>query len=139
MASIKKPDYVVFDADKEKYDAALKPYATSVGAPVITTQDTVSWKNRNIHQVNKQIGAKYKELKAEFDGLMEQFEYNNLVYSASFNFEPIVGFTYYLYRNASEEAFLSVIAPDECNFDYIGTFKLNADKIWQKIKNTDEI
>tara|TARA_R110002051_G_scaffold159536_2_gene230892 strand:- start:6446 stop:6865 length:420 start_codon:yes stop_codon:yes gene_type:complete len=138
MASVKKPDYVVFDADKEKYDAALKPYATSVGAPVITTQDTVSWKNRNIHQVNKQVAAKYKELKAEFDGLMEQFEYNNLVYSASFNFEPIVGFTYYLYRNASEEAFLSVIAPDECNFDYIGTFKLNADKIWQKIKNTDE-
>ncbi|WP_047419018.1 DUF2452 domain-containing protein [Cellulophaga sp. Hel_I_12] len=138
MASVKKPDYVVFDADKEKYDAALKPYATSVGAPVITTQDTVSWKNRNIHQVNKQIGAKYQELKAEFDGLMEQFEYNNLVYSASFNFEPIVGFTYYLYRNAAEEAFLSVIAPDECNFDYIGTFKLNADKIWQKIKHTDE-
>ncbi|MDP5231958.1 MAG: DUF2452 domain-containing protein [Cellulophaga sp.] len=134
MTSTKKPDNVVFDADKAKYDAALKPYATSVGAPVITTPDTVSWKNRNIHQVNKQIDAKYKELKTQFDSLMEQFEYNNLVYSASFNFEPIVGYTYHLYRGATDEPFLSVIAPYECNFDYIGTFKLNADKIWQKIE-----
>lgn len=135
MSSNKKPDYVVFDTEKEKYDAALKPYATSVGAPIIKTEDTVSWKNRNIHQVNKQISAKYQELKAEFDDLIEQFEYNNLVYSASFNFEPIVGFTYHLYRDKNQEAFLSIIAPHECNFDFVGTFKLNADKIWQKMES----
>lgn len=135
MSSKKKPDNVVFDENEQKYTASLKPYATDVGAPAISTTDTVAWKNRNIHAVNKQINAKYAELKAEYDAMIEQFEYNNLVYSAKFNFEPVIGYIYHLYRNKNQEAFLSVIAPEECNFDYMGTFKLNADKMWEQIKN----
>ncbi|TMM59325.1 DUF2452 domain-containing protein [Maribacter algarum] len=135
MNKKKKPDNVVFDEETQQYTASLKPYATDVGAPAITTTDTVAWKNRNIHAVNKQISAKYLELKAEYDAMMDQFEYNNLVYSAKFNFEPVIGYTYHLYRNKNEEAFLSVIAPHECNFDYLGTFKLNADKMWEQLKD----
>ena len=134
MSSKKKPDNVVFDEDSQTYNAGLKPYATDVGAPSITTTDTVAWKNRNIHTVNKQINAKYLDLKSQYDEMMEQFEYNNLVYSAKFNFEPVIGYTYYLYRNKKQEAFLSVIGPNECNFDYIGTFKLNADKMWERLE-----
>lgn len=134
MSTKKKPDNVVFDEITQRYDASLKPYASDVGAPAITTTDTVAWKNRNIHAVNKQINAKYLELKQEYDALIERFEYNNLVYSAKFNFEPVVGNTYHLYRNKKQEAFLSVIAPQECNFDYAGTFKLNADKLWDRIE-----
>ncbi|MEP3209014.1 MAG: DUF2452 domain-containing protein [Maribacter sp.] len=129
----KKPDNVVFDEESEKYTASLKPYATDLAAPAITTSDTAAWKNRNINAVNKHISAKYLELKAEYDAMIDQFEYNNLVYSAKFNFEPLVGYTYFLYRNKNEEAFLSVIAPHECNFDYLGTFRLNADKMWERI------
>lgn len=135
MSTKKKPDNVVFDEESQKYMASLKPYATDVGAPAISTTDTVAWKNRNIHAVNKQINAKYLELKAEYDVMIEQFEYNTLVYSAKFNFEPIIGYTYHLYRNKNEEAFLSVIAPNECNFDYVGTFKLNADKMWERLQD----
>lgn len=135
MKEKKKPDNIVFDEETQQYNASLKPYATDVGAPSITTTDTVAWKNRNIHAVNKQVNAKYLELKEQYDALMDEFEYNNLVYSAKFSFEPVIGYTYYLYRNQKEEAFLSVIAPDECNFDYVGTFKLSADKMWQQIKN----
>jgi hypothetical protein len=134
MSKKKKPDNVVFDEDSQKYTASLKPYATDVGAPAISTTDTLAWKNRNIHAVNKQINAKYVELKAEYDAMIEQFEYNNLVYNAKFSFEPVIGYTYHLYRDKNEEAFLSVIAPSECNFDYIGTFKLNADKMWEQLK-----
>ncbi len=135
MTTEKKPDNVVFDEETQTYNAALKPYATDVSAPVISTGDTVAWKNRNIHAVNKQINAKYLELKAEYDAVMEQFEYNNLVYGAKFNFEPVIGYTYHLYRNKKQEAFLSVIGPLECNFDFIGTFKLNADKMWERLDN----
>lgn len=135
MSTKKKPDNVVFDEESQKYMASLKPYATDVGAPAISTTDTVAWKNRNIHAVNKQINAKYLKLKAEYDVMIEQFEYNTLVYSAKFNFEPIIGYTYHLYRNKNEEAFLSVIAPNECNFDYVGTFKLNADKMWERLQD----
>jgi len=129
----KKPDQVVFNETEQKYDAALKPYATGVGAPKITTPDTTAWKNRNIDRVNKQVKAKYDELKLEFDKLMEQFEYNNLVYQAKFNFEPIVGETYQLYRDKEGQPFLSLILPNECNFDFVGTFRLNADTMWERL------
>lgn len=132
MSDKKKPDNVVFDTENNRYDAALKPYATNVGAPAITTNDTVAWKNTNIHKVNKQIQARYSELKSAYDALMAEFEHNNLVYSARFNFEPLVGETYHLYRDSKDRAFLSVIAPNECNFDFVGSFHLRADKVWEK-------
>ena len=47
MATRKKPDNVVFDTETQKYDAALKPYATNVSAPIITASDTIAWKNYN--------------------------------------------------------------------------------------------
>jgi len=134
MGTAKKPDNVVYNIAKEEYDASMRPYATNTGAPAITVPDTIAWKNRNINKANQQIGAKYHELKAAYDTLMEQFEYNNLVYGAKFNFEPIVGETYYLYRNASAAPFLSVIAPDECNFDHMGSFRLNTDQLWEQVK-----
>lgn len=128
----KKPDQVVFNEETQKYDASLKPYATSVGAPVITSTDNLAWKNRNIHKVNKHIKAKYNELKEAYDTMMEQFEYNNLIYQANFNFEPVVGSTYHLYSRANQSTFLSIIAPDECDFHFIGSFYLDADGIWHK-------
>jgi len=129
----KKPDHIVFNEENESYDASLKPYATDLGAPVITTNDTAAWINTNIHKVNKQIKARYDELKQEYDALMEKFEYNNLVYSAKFNFEPIVGETYYLYKNKDQQPFLSIIAPVECSFEHLGSFRLNADKMWESL------
>ena len=139
MCAKKKPDNVVFDEKEQKYNASLKPYATDFGAPAITTTDTVAWKNRNIHTVNKQISAKYLELKAEYDAMIDQFEYNNLVYSAKFTFEPVIGYTYHLYRNKKQEPFLSVIGPRECNFDYLGSFKLKADKMWQRLETYESL
>lgn len=133
MSKKKKPDSIVYNEEEQRYDAALKPYSTNLGAPAITTNDTVAWKNTNIHKVNKQVKAQYDELKAEFDSLMEKFEYNKLVYSAKFSFEPIVGEIYHLYRDLKNEPFLSIISPTECSFDHIGTFRLNADKMWEKL------
>lgn len=128
-----RPDNVVYDEETQSYNAGLKPYATNVGAPRIETQDTITWKNVNIDKVNKQVKAKYDELKAEYDALMEKFEYNNLIYNAKFNFEPIVGETYHLYRDKNQEPFLSIIAPAQCNFDYVETFRLNADRMWEVV------
>ncbi len=130
----KRPDNVVFDEETNSYNAGLMPYGTNVGAPAITTSDTVTWKNVNIDKVNKQVKAKYDELKAEYDALMEKFEYNNLIYNAKFNFEPIVGEIYHLYRDKNQQPFLSIIAPDHCNFDYVESFRLNADRMWEAVK-----
>lgn len=104
-----------------------------MGAPAIQVEDVTAWKKRNIHKANKQLKTKYLEIKAQYDAMLEELEYNNLVYSARFNFEPIVGETYHLYRDKKEQPFLSIIAPTDCNFDYIGSFELNSEQMWKKV------
>jgi hypothetical protein len=133
MAGDKKPDNVVFNTETQKYDAALKPYATSVGAPVITTTDSIAWKNRSINKINHKVEAKYLELKAEYKKMIQEFEYNKLIFNAKFTFEPIIGEVYHLYKRDNDETFLSIIAPEQCNFNALGSFYLNADQTWEKI------
>lgn len=131
--SKKKPDNVVFNENTKKYDASLKPYGTNVGAPSIKTPDSVSWKNKSISKANKIISSKYEEIKGEFDKLMKVYEYNNLIFNAKFSFEPIIGEIYHLYKNKNEESFLSMIAPEECDFTFLGSFYLNSDGVWEKV------
>ena len=133
MTEDKKPDNVVFNPETKKYDAAHKPYATSVGAPVITTTDTIAWKNRSINKFNHKVEAKYLELKTEYDKMIREFEYNKLIFEAKFTFEPIIGEMYHLYKRENGESFLSIIAPEQCHFNAQGSFYLNADQIWEKI------
>ena len=134
MREDKKPDNVVFSTETQKYDAALLPYATSVGAPVIVNTDTVAWKNKCSNKVNHKMEARYLELKAEYNKMIQEFEYNKLIFDAKFNFEPILGEVYHLYKRNNGETFLSIITPEQCNFNLLGSFYLNADQIWEKIE-----
>ena len=133
MLDKKRPDNVVFNEETQKYDAAIKPYGTNVGAPAIISTDTTAWKNRSISKVNHKIQAKYLELKAEYEKMMLEYEYNKLIFEAKFSFEPVIGETYHLYLRESGEHFLSMIAPHECNFNSIGSFYLNVDQVWIKV------
>lgn len=133
MSEEKKPDQVVYNTDTKRYDASMKPYATSVGAPVITPTDSMAWKNRSIAKINHKVEAKYLELKAEYDRMIQEFEYNKLIFDAKFTFEPVIGEVYHLYSRENGESFLSIIAPEECHFNALGSFYLNADQTWEKI------
>jgi hypothetical protein len=134
----KKPDQVVFDVKNQKYTASLTPYATNLGAPAIIPDDVTSWKNSNISKVNHQFKSQFDDLKASYDAMMQKFEYNNLIYTAKFSFEPILGQGYHLYRKKSGEVWLSLIAPHECAWDYVGTFRLNSDKIWERLDTKED-
>lgn len=127
----KIPDNVVLNSEGE-YDAALKEYPTSVGAPVIETVDTIAWKNKNLQLVNSSFQARYSELRKTLDTFKESYEYNQILYNAKFSFEPIVGQMYHLYKNKMGEDFISILSPSECNFNFINSFYLNSDKIWVK-------
>ena len=124
-----KPDNVVFTIEKG-YNANVLPYATNVGAPVIKTDDVVSWKNRGISNVNKEFANKFNELKLQYQKLMEEYEWNEIVYNAKFSFEPVIGEIYHLYISEDSTYFLSLISPQEWNKEHIGTFQLNSDKKW---------
>lgn len=125
----KKPDNVVYSETKG-YNANILPYSTSVGAPMIQMDDVVSWKRQGINRVNKEFESKFNELKLQYENLMKEYEWNELVYNAKISFEPVVGEMYHLYRNSNGENFLSLVAPHEWNKEHIGTFRLNSDKKW---------
>ena len=129
-----RPDNVVF-SDEKGYHANILPYSTNVGAPAIKIDDLVSWKSRGISNVNKEFENKFNELKMQYQALIEEYEWNELVYSAKFSFEPVIGEIYHLYRGEDGINFLSLIGPNEWNKEHIGTFKLNSDKKWIVLDN----
>jgi hypothetical protein len=64
-------------------------------------------------------------------------EYNDsiMVWESKFNFEPIVGKLYFLYRINNENV-LSIISPEEWDKydEFIGEYLLNSNNKWIKIK-----
>jgi len=133
-----RPDNIVF-SDEKGYHASILPYSTNVGAPAIKIDDLVSWKSRGISNVNKEFENKFNELKTQYQALMEEYEWNELVYSAKFSFEPVIGEIYHLYRGDDGINFLSLIGPNEWNKEYIGTFKLNSDKKWIVLRQKESL
>lgn len=132
----KKPDNIVF-SEHEGYNASLLPYATNVGAPAIKTDDVVAWKTRGIHQLNKDFENKFNELKQQYQNLMQEYEWNDIVYNAKFSFEPVIGEIYHLYIGNDGVHFLSLIGPTEWNKEHLATFKLNSDKKWIKLDSKE--
>ena len=122
----KKPD--MFAENK-----AIMPYGDHVGAPAIRTTDISSYKQKNLIKTNHYFEARYEEIKEEYRKLLEAYEWNKLVYNSEFRFEPIKGHTYHLYQQKDETLFLSLIAPDEWNQVYVGSFRMDSDDKWTKV------
>ena len=123
---LKKPDNV---AD----NPGLLPYASNVGAPMIRPDNIDDWKLRGVNKVNKQIETKFLELKEEYLKLVEEFQWNELVYKAKFSYEPVIGETYHLYVGNDGNPFLSLISPNEWDKEHIGSFRLNSEQKWIKL------
>ena len=92
----KIPDNIVF-SEENGYNANVLAYPTNVGAPAIKMDNVVDWKNIGISNVNKEFESKFNELKAEYEKLMEEYEWNEILYNAKYSFEPIIGEIYHLY------------------------------------------
>ena len=129
----KKPDNVVFDEELQTYNAKSLPYATDISAPKIELTDISHWKNNTVTKVNHQLGARFNELQLEYQKLMEQYEFNKLIYAAKFSFEPVIGKVYHLYKRTNGSTFLSLLNPQECAFNYLKSFRLNTDQIWEVV------
>ena len=123
--SDKKPDNV---AD----NPALLPYGSNVGAPAIHVTNIEHWKAPRVINVNQQFEDKFEELKKEYQKLVYEFKWNDLVYKSKFSFEPVIGKIYHLYYGNDGNVFLSLISPNEWNRKYIGSFKYNHDNKWIK-------
>jgi flavin reductase (DIM6/NTAB) family NADH-FMN oxidoreductase RutF len=130
----KMPDNVVFDKESQKYNASMLPYGTNIGAPKITSSNVSRWKNTGINSFNHFLNSKVDNLKNDYDKLIKEYNLNELLYSASYQFEPIIGQHYHLYsKEESNENFLSLIPPQSWNKPHLGSFTLSSDKVWSKL------
>lgn len=122
---MKKPDS--FAENK-----ALLPYGDNVGAPAIKVEDITAWKSINAVKVNHQLQTRFNELKEEYKKLVEEYKWNELVYNAKFNFEPVIGQKYHLYVGRDGNIFLSMINPNEWSYECVGSFILDSNNKWNK-------
>lgn len=113
-------------------------YGTNVSAPAITLPDTDSFKQGEGARARQKLKTQLEHLQTEYLKLMEQADYNDLIYKAEIRFIPAMGRPYHLYQMENNSTFLSLIAPEEWgpnfNFDYIGTFKQMTSGLWEEIQ-----
>ena len=128
----KKPDLVVWDEAKGYYAMELT-YGSNIGAPSIHLEDIGGWKQIQAQNANKIFTKKYEEIKDEFKKLVDEVSWNEFVYSASYNFVPVIGETYYLYERDNGSIFLSLIKPDEWKMKCLGATRLESNNKWIKI------
>jgi hypothetical protein len=126
MDTKKKPDQV---AD----NPGLLPYGSNIGAPAIKPDDIATWKVEKVVKTNNYFSTRYEEIKEEYRKLIEQYEWNKLVYESDFRFEPIKGRVYFLYQKQQGKLFLSLIEPELWNEIFIGAFKLDSEDKWIKV------
>lgn len=129
----KKPDLVAWDEERGYYSRELT-YGSNIGAPKISLENTDSWRRAKVLDVNTQFKVRYEELRAKAAELMDEYNWNDLIYTrVSYNFQPIIGHLYHLYSRPDDTLFLSIIEPSSWKMNYVGSFKLDSSNKWIKV------
>ena len=130
MKKKKYPDNIVYDYKLEKFDANVKPYPTSVGAPGFAPIEVD--KSSGV-TANHYFESRLNELREEYKKLVQEYNWTKLVYKSTYSFQPIVGEPYHLYESKDKSLWLSLIGPDEWNQPYVGSFELQTNGKWEKL------
>lgn len=129
----KKPDIIVWSEERGYYAKELM-YGGNLSAPVIKLDDVLGWRTREATNVNNLFSTKYNEIKAEVEKLIDDYNWNELIYGhVEYNFIPVVGQTYYLYKRENNSLFMSLIEPTQWKKEHVGSFKLDSSNKWNKI------
>ena len=103
--------------------------------PVINIPNVDSFKKKGVDKVSKQFQAELTDLQEKIKSFVNLASDTQMVYSAKFKFEPIVGETYHLYEG-TKEPFLSLIEPNNWNKKHLGSFRLNGEYKWERLETT---
>lgn len=114
------------------------PYPTSSLSPAFVPNDLTNFRSRGVSETEKRLRAELVELQERYVATIDRFNWNRLVYSADFRFEPILGTVYFLYR-ASQGLILSMVEPGEWDLEFLGSFRLNTDRCWEAVDIADGI
>jgi hypothetical protein len=118
--------------DKVTDTPGILPYAHHIGSAPIKPENTSAFVSRAVNKVNQQFKDKFERLKQEYDTMMQELEWNRIIYESELKFEPVVGEIYHLYQKDGKN-FISLISPKEWNHQYLGSFKFGHDLKWIKI------
>lgn len=113
--------------------SAFMPYPVSTLSPPIVPNDLTSFKSRGLSQVERDLRQKLTEMQEAYIAVVEQFNWNKLVYEAEIRFEPIVGEIYHLYRIRGHYA-LSMVAPAQWFQPHVGSFRLTVGRQWEVVE-----
>ena len=125
---MKKPDNIVFDSSTNEYDSYKKEYPTSFNSKNFSAEKLTKIELESKPYFEKKL----LEIKGQYDLLAKEIEWNQLIFESKYNFKPIIGKSYYLYKS-DKKNFLSIIQPSEWDFKCIGKFRLKSNNIWEKI------
>ena len=130
MKRIKRPDNYA-------ENAAMLPYGSNLSAPSIVLPDLEGFKNEKGVIAKQHLEQKLQEIKEQYENLLELANDTQLVYNARYNFVPIVGKTYHLYRTENDYI-LSMIDPNRwTKYEYIGSYIFESNAVWKKIVDTN--
>lgn len=96
--------------DDESRPGRFLPYPVSTLSASILPSDLSSFRSRGAAGVERHFRRQMAELRNQYVALIDQFNWNKLVYEARFGFEPLIGETYHLYE-MSDGFTLSMIEP----------------------------
>ncbi|MEL7123152.1 MAG: DUF2452 domain-containing protein [Bacteroidota bacterium] len=138
------------DKDKIAENPHLLPYAHTVGGVQIKPIDKGRVKGRAVSSMYEQTEMQLEQIRKQIELLAQQAKsihdrvtISQDIYLAEMNFEPLIGFTYHLYRRSNGKNVLSMVGPNEWGsnppYVYVATVKLLSDHTWEvQEKNKDQ-
>jgi hypothetical protein len=118
------------------------PYASDRAAPAIRPDTSIAgWKTGAVVSANKHYEDRYNDIKRQFQELVEEFKWNDIMFNAEMRIKPVVGKPYYLYQREDGRYRVSLFAPTETvagRDGYVGTFRMNYDNRWEVVELADE-
>lgn len=125
------------ERDERSVPNSFMPYPVSRLSPKIVPSSSSSFKNHGIRQIQKQAASKMEELKEQYEQIVDEFNWNKLVYESHFNFEPVIGEIYHLYEDG-KRVILSMIEPEQWpKKRFIASVKLGVGGKWKLEKKAE--
>lgn len=132
--------------EQDPYKKASSPYALDRGAPSFALVDVKNKKDQLYNLAVESARQEFNNLKQIADVINKQasdikdkIEVTQLIYSASYNFEPKPGTEYWLANDTKEgKIILCLLGPDDwstkppTNYSYIQKVRCLANGLWEK-------
>lgn len=129
---------------------SLLEYAHTVGgfAIVPTNEGQIKSHAREAmkEQTEEQLNLIFEQMKTlakQVQDIKKRVYISDLIYNVKMTFTPVIGKCYYLYEEAGEKRYLSLISPKEwgekMQDQYLAEVRLNADHTWKVLHSTIDL